>query len=131
MHLITRQHHRHALRALGARHVIQPRQIDRQHFLVQKQQGRQGLILRGRRHMALHRKMRQKRLDLGRPHVSWMLLAVKQNEAPNPLNILRFRPDAVMLDPNSVAHLVKQFGRLSHRCVCRLHLRSPSKSGSN
>jgi len=67
--------------------------------------------------MAIDREVRQKRLHLGRPHVARMLLAVKQDEAPNPLNVLRFRPDAVMLDPNSLAHLIEQFGRMGLRCV--------------
>ena len=52
----------------------------------------------------------EKRLDLGRPHVARMPLAVVQDETPNPLNILRFRADAVILGANPLAHLVEQFG---------------------
>ena len=51
-----------------------------------------------------------------------MPLAVVQDETPNPLNVLRFRADAVMLGANPLAHLVEQFWRLRRRCVCRPHL---------
>jgi hypothetical protein len=45
------KHHRQA--ALGARaaDLAHPGQIEPQHLLVQEQQGRQGLLVRGRRHL--------------------------------------------------------------------------------
>ena len=60
--------------------------------------------------------MGQKRLDLLGPHVARMALAVKQNEALNPLDILRFGTDAVMLYAYPVAHLIEQFGGFRRRC---------------
>jgi hypothetical protein len=38
-----------------------------------------------------------------------MALAMKQDETLNPLDILRFGTDAVMLYPNTVTNLVEQF----------------------
>lgn len=38
-----------------------------------------------------------------------MALAVKQDEAPDPMLVLRFRTNAVMLDPDLVADLIEQF----------------------
>ena len=84
--------------------------------LLQKQRRRRCLVLRGRSHPTLYREMGEKRLDLGHPHVARMPLAVVQDETPNPLNILRFRADAVMLGANPLAHLAQQFGQLRRRC---------------
>lgn len=66
--------------------------------------------------------MGEKYLDLGHPHVARMPPAVVQDEARNPLNVLRFRADAAMLGANSLAHLAQQFGRLRRTCACRPHL---------
>lgn len=82
-----RQHHRQMCWSLGAHHILHPGQILIQHFSVQKQQCRQGLVLRGRRNMTIHCPMRQKRFDLQRAHIGRVLLAVEQNEALNPMGI--------------------------------------------
>ena len=108
-HLLARQHHRQALRLLGADDLVEPGQIDIQHLAVKKQQGRQRLILRRRRHPPLHRKMSQKSLNLDRPHLARVALAVEEDEAFYPLKILCFGADAVMLDAQAIAHLVEQF----------------------
>jgi hypothetical protein len=46
--------------------------------------------------------MRQKRLDLPRPHLARMPLALKPDKPVHPLHALRLRADAVMLHANLV-----------------------------
>jgi hypothetical protein len=51
-----------------------------------------------------------------------MALAVKQYEALDPLQILRFCTDAVVFDPDFVMDLIEQFGRIwNRRCICACH----------
>jgi hypothetical protein len=70
---------------LGAHHAIQPRQIDLQHLAVKKQQRGQRLVLRRGRHTTDGGEMRQECFDLRAAHLSRMFLAVKENEAANPV----------------------------------------------
>ncbi len=102
------EHDRKVLRPLGAHHAIQPRQIDLQHLAVKKQQRRQGLILCRGRHTTGSGEVRQERLDLRAAHLPGMFLAVKENEAANPLQISVFRAHAVVFNAQSVAYLVEQ-----------------------
>ena len=55
--------------------------------------------------------MRQKSLNLDRPHLARVALAVEEDEAFYRLKILRFGTDAVMLDAQAITHLVEQFWR--------------------
>ncbi len=110
-HLAGREHHRQPGRALGAHHVLHPRQVLPQHLAVQKQQGRQRLVLRRSRHMALHRQMRQKSLHLRRPHPGRMALAMKQDEALGPVNILGLGAYAVMAQTDALPQQVQQLRR--------------------
>jgi len=48
-----------------------------------------------------------KRLHLHRTHFPGVALVVEHNVAPNPLHILGFRADAVMLGADSLAHWVQ------------------------
>ena len=49
------------------------------------------------------------------------MLAVKQNEALDPLHILRFCANAVMFHPDLVADLIEQFRRSGFRCDFSVH----------
>jgi hypothetical protein len=106
-HLVLGQHHRQAARLLRLLHIVQPRQLAAQHILVEKEQGAARLILRRCRHVSLNRQMRQKRLDLHRPHLGRMPLAVKKNEAPYPLDIGILGPYAVVLKANPLANAIQ------------------------
>ncbi|MBT9166265.1 MAG: hypothetical protein DDT25_00948 [Chloroflexi bacterium] len=114
-HLAGREHHRQLGRALGPHHALHPRQVLPQHLAVQKQQGRQRLILRRSRHMALHRQMRQERLHLRRPHPGRMALAMKQDEALGPVDILRLGAYAVVAQTDA---LTQQFQQLRRCGAC-------------
>ena len=52
-----------------------------------------------------------------------MLRATRRGVVLQYLEYLRFCADTVMLDPDSVAHLIKEFGSLGQRCAYILHLR--------
>ena len=65
------------------------------------------LILRRRRHLARHRQMRQKSLQITRTQIFRMLLAMKKKLSFNPINIRLLSADAVMFHPQLVTHLIK------------------------
>ena len=52
-----------------------------------------------------------------------MLRATRRGVVLQYLEYLRFCADTAMLDPDSVAHLIKEFWSLGQRCVYILHLR--------
>ena len=104
------QHRRQVLRRLGAGDVVQPGQVYIEHLLLKEKQRRLGLILRGGRHLALHRRITEECLDLCGPHLFGMPLAVEENEAPRPVRIGLFGADAVVQRPDPATHLVQEFG---------------------
>jgi hypothetical protein len=88
--------------------VGEKRQIGAQHFAVEEEQGRLGLILRGRRDLAVYSQVRQERLDLLGSHIRRVALVMKQDEAFNPAAIGVLGTDAVVLDADDVPDLTKQ-----------------------
>ena len=60
------------------------------------------------------RKMRQKRLDLGRAQITWMTLVKMNNEAFNPIDIRLLCANALVLHEDFAANLVKKL-RVSSR----------------
>jgi hypothetical protein len=48
-----------------------------QHVRVYEDQGIHRLHLRARRHLALHRQIREELRDLGGPHLPWMTLSME------------------------------------------------------
>jgi hypothetical protein len=80
----------------------------RQHVAIEKQQRRLRLILRRRRHhLARHRQMRQKSLQIARTQIFRVLFAMKKKLSFNPINIRLPGADAVMFHPQLVTHLVE------------------------
>ncbi len=82
-------------------------------FSIEKQQCRQRLNLRRGRHPPIHRQMGQECLHLGRAHLRWMPLAMKQNEAPDPIDIRLLSSQGVVFDPQPITYLIRQT-RLLH-----------------
>ena len=95
-HRALRQHHRQAPRSLGADDLVEPGQFVLQHLLVQEQDGGLGLVLGGRRHLALDRQVGQKGRDLWRAHVARVALATKKNEAARPVDIGLFGTNRIV-----------------------------------
>ncbi len=108
--LIPRQHGRQAHRLLRPRDLVEPGQLDPQHFAIKKQQRRQRLALRGRGYVALHRQTGQKGLHISLAQLARVTLAMKENVAFNPADICRFGTQAVMLQPQAITHLIQQSG---------------------
>jgi len=52
--------------------------------------------------------MRKQPLNLGRPHVGRVALAMKENETSNPVDVLLLGANAVVLDPAALPHPVEQ-----------------------
>src|SRR5262249_51626856 len=52
-----------------------------------KEQGAQGLVLRGGRHLALNSQGGQERGDLGGAHLGWVALAVEEDVAFDPVHV--------------------------------------------
>ena len=109
-----RQHHRGAHRPLGPHHAGEPGEILSEDLLVQKQQRRQRLILRGGRDIALRREPAQERLHLARAELGGMPRPVVEDEPADPEPIGLLGPPAVAALANLAAEAVAQPG-LSYR----------------
>src|SRR5450759_3725431 len=114
-HLLPRQDDGQPDGLFGALHAVQPRQLVAKHVLVQKKKRALCLILRRGRYFMDDRKVGQKKLDLTRTHRCRMPLAVKTDEAFNPVDVSLFSADAVMPKADPVAYLIEQ-ARGRRRC---------------
>ena len=95
-HLVARQHHRQLAGPLRPHHVLHPVHAKPQHVAVEKEQPRQRLVLRRRRHPALHCEPRQERLHLPLSQLRGMPELVGQDEPLDPPQVRRLRAEAVM-----------------------------------
>lgn len=113
LHFQSGQHHGNPHPLLRAGDAIEPGQVHGQNFLVEKQNGRQGLFLGGSGHVAFHREGAQKGLHFRRTHFRGMAFLIEEDETLNPMGVGLFRPSAVVLDPDSIADHIHQpgFGR--------------------
>ena len=116
-HLIARQHHGEAALGLGPANFAQPRQVDPQHLLVEKQQGRQGLLVRGGGHLSFVGQMRKKALDLCRAHLSWVPRAVEMDKRLDPIDVSLFGTPTVVKVAHTFAQLVQQAHGLDWRAT--------------
>jgi hypothetical protein len=114
-HLARREHHRHPARGFRGDDFVQPWQLHRQHLLVQEEQGRLGLALRGRRHPAFAGEVRQKGLDLGCAQLARMAQAVEVDEAPHPAHVGLFRAQRVVAHADRLAQRGQKPRRRLHR----------------
>jgi len=92
----------------GALNAVHPRQINLEHFTIQKQNGIECLILRGSRDISAHCQVREKCRNLDRTHVTWVALVVEKYKTPRPTEVTLLGADAVMLKANCVADLIEQ-----------------------
>ena len=69
--------------------------------------------------MPVHRKIRQKPLNLGRAHRARMALAVAQDEAAYPCHVSLLGAQAVVLEPQTAANFGQQTRWLPHRTGTR------------
>ena len=69
-----------------------------ENFSIQEDQGREGLILRGGRHLAIDRKMREEFDDLEWPHLVRVSDAVVVNVPPDPADVGLLGSQGVVAD---------------------------------
>lgn len=118
-HLRASQHDRQSVRRLRRRDPGKPRKLDAEHVPVQEQERALRLVLRRRRDVAVHCELRQKGLHFLRGELRWMALAVKPDEASNPIDIRLLGAEAVMPDTDDVSDAIEQtrWGRGVHQVV--------------
>ena len=92
----------------GPFHVVQPTDVLLEHFLVQEQDGAQGLVLGGGGDIAFHSQVGQELLDFPLAHLLGVSLAVEQDVALDPVHIGLLGANAVVFQPDFFANLVEQ-----------------------
>jgi len=105
-----RENNRQVAGLLRPYDAVEPRQLDLHDFLVQKQDRRTRLVLRRGRDFAVDGEVREKVLNLSRRHAGWVTVAVKQDESPNPQQVLLLGAVAVMQFAEVVANPVEEAG---------------------
>ena len=81
------------------------------HVAVEEQQGAKGLVLGGSSDLLRHRDVGQKRLDVGGSHLLGMARVVEEHVPFDPGDIGLLRMPRIMLEANSIAHVVQQLFR--------------------
>lgn len=109
------QHRRNTSLRHRAANIVQPRQLYYQHFLVEKQQGTQGLPVCGGRHLALVRQHGQKSFYLGLAQATRVTQAMKLDEPAHPVEVGLLCAQAVVQIADALTHLVQQTRRLQGR----------------
>ena len=107
-HLAGREHHRQALVGTRAPDLAHPRQLLAQHLLVQEEQRRQGLLVRGRCDLALGGQPGEKGLDFGLRQLGRVAQIVKANESTHPVHVGLFGAQAVVHVADLLAQEVEQ-----------------------
>jgi hypothetical protein len=96
---------------LRADDVVEPRQLATQNLSIEEKQRAQSLVLRGRRELIANGERRQERGDLDGAHLGWVTLAVKEDVAPDPVNVGLLGAAAVVPGADAVADAVEEAGR--------------------
>jgi hypothetical protein len=104
----AREDDREVARSLGTDHVIEPREILPEHLPVEKEQGAEGLVLRGRTDPSVDGQRREKAADLGCAHLAGVSPAVEQHVAPHPGDVGLLRPAAVVTGADGSADAIEQ-----------------------
>ena len=93
---------RNSFDALGWSKIIEPRQINAQHFLIQKQQRKHRLVFRAGGDIFGNSQMSQKLINLIRAHFKRMSDVMKKDIPFNLINVSFFRRVAVMTSSHYV-----------------------------
>ena len=107
-HLGGSQYHRQPAWAPGGNDVVQPRQLNLQDHFVQKQDGRLRLPLGRRGNMPVHCQVSQEGCHFCRTEFAGMALAVKDDEAPDPVRVGFLGADRVVSNPNLLPQSIHQ-----------------------
>jgi hypothetical protein len=90
------------------RHVIDISGIKAKNLPIQEQQRAERLALGRRANLPFHREVRKIPTDLVTTHLRRMLLAVKDNEPPNPCGVGFFGPAAIVTKADRLAETIEQ-----------------------
>ena len=126
-HLFARENHGKFRGLLRAHDVLHPAKFLPKNLLVEKQNRAQGLILRRRRHVAGHGKMREERLNLDLAHFARVPLAVEDDEAANPVGVSLLGADAVVAHPDRVTHPIEETRRSGRGRTVRIRVESDGR----
>lgn len=99
------EHGRDALLVLRPADFIKPGEVLAEDFLVEKEQGAEGLAMGGYRDLALGGEHGKERLDLGFSHLAWVLQAMEVDEEARPVKVGFFGTKAVVQIANAFAQL--------------------------
>ena len=105
---LPRKHNGQAYRHLRVPDAIEQRQFARQHLAIEEQQRALSLVLRRSGYLQIDGKVGQKRFNVCTRQIRRMAIAMKANEAFDPVDICLLGAQAVVLEADSVADLVEQ-----------------------
>src|SRR5947208_7181598 len=105
-HFVATQHYRQPHWFLGSLHRVEPSDLLLKHFLIEKEQGAQRLVLRRCGYISVPCQMCQKFSYLSLRHVVRVSLVVEKNKAPDPVGISSLCAQTEMFPPDHVPDLV-------------------------
>ena len=105
--LFTTEHHGQPRRPFGPDDLVEPAEILVQHLAVEKEQGAEGLVLRGHADLRVDREVAEEVGDFRFAHLGGMPLLVEQDEAPDPAGVGLLRATAVVPQADGGADLVE------------------------
>lgn len=106
-HLSHRENRWDAFRCLRSLDVIEPGQVNGQHFTVEEQQFAQRLNVTGRRHPRLVGEHCKKNLHLLLPHVAWMPQSMPFQKHSDSFHIGHLGVQAIVFVMNSFTDLIQ------------------------
>jgi hypothetical protein len=132
------EHDRQLVRHPCPRHMLDRPDVKAEYRFVQKQHRAQRLILRRRADLFVDGEPREKRDKLGRAHRRRVLLLMKEDVPPNPVDVRLLGPATVVPQTYSSSHAIEELRRrptfwkvrASHRWEAISHTR-PASSVAN
>ena len=86
-------------------------EVDAEDVAVEEEQGGEGLVLRGGRHVLVDGKWGEEGFDFGCGHVGRVALVVEEDVAPDPVQVGGLGARRVVSAPERGVDLVKELGR--------------------
>jgi len=108
--LVPRQHDGQVLEPLGPDNIVEPRELDAEHFAIEEEQGAQGLVLGGGRDLVVDGERCQEGADFGGAHLGGVALAVKEDVTLNPMDVRLLGAPAIVAGADGIAHAVEKSG---------------------
>jgi hypothetical protein len=105
--LVRGEDHRDFRGAGDALDLVHEIELSFEHLRVKKEQGAEGLILRGGSDVALDGKVSKECADFVFSHIAGMAFPMEENKPANPIDVRLLGADAVMLDSQMPADAVE------------------------